>query len=338
MKSLGSIRRDFAPWNDPNAKPYIAVRERHQEVRRLHRRQRRLSLDIYEREFFCAARRARAAASRRCCACWPASRSRPPGRILLDGQDMARHAALRAAGQHDVPVLRAVPAHDGREEHRLRPEAGRHAEAGDRRRASPRCWSWSSSSSSPSASRTSSRAASASASRWRAALVKRPKVLLLDEPLGALDKKLREETQFELMDIQEKLGVTFIVVTHDQEEAMTLADPHRRHGPGRDRAGRHAGRDLRVRRTRASSPTSSATVNMFEGTDRRAARPSTCQHRCRRAGVDIRVGPRRQRGRWHDRRLRHPAGEDQGSSHEPPAERRQLRSRARSRKSPISAT
>ena len=55
------------------------------------------------------------------------------------------------------------------------------------------------------------------------ALVKRPKLLLLDEPLGALDKKLREETQFELINIQEELGVTFIVVTHDQEEAMTLA-------------------------------------------------------------------------------------------------------------------
>ncbi len=55
------------------------------------------------------------------------------------------------------------------------------------------------------------------------ALVKKPKLLLLDEPLGALDKKLREETQFELIKIQETLGVTFIVVTHDQDEAMTLA-------------------------------------------------------------------------------------------------------------------
>ncbi len=55
------------------------------------------------------------------------------------------------------------------------------------------------------------------------ALVKSPKVLLLDEPLAALDKKLREQTQFELMNIQDALGVTFIVVTHDQEEAMTLA-------------------------------------------------------------------------------------------------------------------
>ncbi len=55
------------------------------------------------------------------------------------------------------------------------------------------------------------------------ALVKRPKLLLLDEPLAALDRKLREHTQFELINIQERLGVTFIVVTHDQEEAMTLS-------------------------------------------------------------------------------------------------------------------
>lgn len=56
------------------------------------------------------------------------------------------------------------------------------------------------------------------------ALARQPKLLLLDEPLAALDKKLREATQFELMSIQERTGVTFIVVTHDQEEAMTLAD------------------------------------------------------------------------------------------------------------------
>ena len=55
------------------------------------------------------------------------------------------------------------------------------------------------------------------------ALVTKPKLLLLDEPLAALDKKLREHTQFELINLQETLGVTFIVVTHDQEEAMTLS-------------------------------------------------------------------------------------------------------------------
>ena len=55
-------------------------------------------------------------------------------------------------------------------------------------------------------------------------IAKKPRVLLLDEPLGALDKKLREATQFELTDLQMELGMTFLIVTHDQEEAMTVAD------------------------------------------------------------------------------------------------------------------
>ena len=55
------------------------------------------------------------------------------------------------------------------------------------------------------------------------ALIRRPKVLLLDEPLSALDKKLREQTQFELMNIQYKVGITFVFVTHDQDEAMALS-------------------------------------------------------------------------------------------------------------------
>jgi putrescine transport system ATP-binding protein len=55
-------------------------------------------------------------------------------------------------------------------------------------------------------------------------LARRPRVLLLDEPLAALDKKLRESTQAELMELQRRLGMTFIIVTHDQEEAMTVAD------------------------------------------------------------------------------------------------------------------
>ena len=78
------------------------------------------------------------------------------------------------------------------------------------------------------------------------ALIRRPKVLLLDEPLSALDKKLREQTQFELMDLQYKVGITFIVVTHDQDEAMALATPHRRDGHGPGGAGGHAVGDLRV--------------------------------------------------------------------------------------------
>ena len=67
-------------------------------------------------------------------------------------------------------------------------------------------------------------AASASGWRWPERWSARPKVLLLDEPLGALDKKLREEMQIELRQIQRSVGVTFVFVTHDQEEALTLSD------------------------------------------------------------------------------------------------------------------
>ena len=56
------------------------------------------------------------------------------------------------------------------------------------------------------------------------ALIKRPKVLLLDEPLSALDKKLREEMQLELVRLQQEVGITFVIVTHDQEEALSMAD------------------------------------------------------------------------------------------------------------------
>ena len=56
------------------------------------------------------------------------------------------------------------------------------------------------------------------------ALIKRPKVLLLDEPLSALDKKLREEMQLELVRLQHEVGITFVIVTHDQDEALSMAN------------------------------------------------------------------------------------------------------------------
>ena len=75
----------------------------------------------------------------------------------------------------------------------------------------------------PGAGRINCRAGSASASRLARALAKMPKLLLLDEPLAALDRKLREETRRELIAIQERVGTTFLVVTHDQEEALGMA-------------------------------------------------------------------------------------------------------------------
>ena len=74
------------------------------------------------------------------------------------------------------------------------------------------------------ACRRSCRAGSSSASRWRRALVVEPAVLLLDEPLGALDKSLRQSMQVELRDLQRRLGITTVMVTHDQDEALTMAD------------------------------------------------------------------------------------------------------------------
>ena len=77
---------------------------------------------------------------------------------------------------------------------------------------------------SASVSRPSSRAASSSGSRWPGRSSTSPQVLLLDEPLGALDLKLRRQMQIELKRIQTEVGLTFVHVTHDQEEAMTMAD------------------------------------------------------------------------------------------------------------------
>ena len=90
------------------------------------------------------------------------------------------------------------------------------------------------------------------------ALVNQPKVLLLDEPLGALDLKLREQMQEELKALQRTLGITFVFVTHDQGEALSMADRVAVFNDGRIDAGRDAGGDLRAPAVRASSPISSA--------------------------------------------------------------------------------
>ena len=90
--------------------------------------------------------------------------------------------------------------------------------------ASRRCWSWSSCRASSGASRARSPAARPSAWRSPGRSINRPAVLLLDEPLGALDLKLRKQMQVELKRIQQEVGITFIYVTHDQEEAMTMSD------------------------------------------------------------------------------------------------------------------
>jgi putrescine transport system ATP-binding protein len=133
-----------------------------------------------------------------------------------------RRAALSAAGEHDVPVLRPIPAHDvaaniayGLKPRRCESTRDRRAGRGDpeAREAAGPCQAQALQLSGGQRQRVA----------LARALVKRPKLLLLDEPLAALDRKLRESTRFELVRLQEQLGLTFVMVTHDQEEAMSMA-------------------------------------------------------------------------------------------------------------------
>ena len=93
----------------------------------------------------------------------------------------------------------------------------------------------------------------------------RPRVLLLDEPLGALDLKLREEMQLELKAIQQEVGITFIYVTHDQEEALTMSDRLAVFNRGRIEQLGHARRTCTSVRRRRSSRASSGTSNLLRG-------------------------------------------------------------------------
>ena len=144
--------------------------------------------------------------------------------MFIGGVDCTARAAGQAADDHRVPGLCAVSAYERRQQCRLRPaHAGRRrARRGPRRRA--RRWRWSAWPT-PSTRRPHQLSGG---QRQRVALARalvvEPAVLLLDEPLGALDLKLRRQMQDELKAIQKRVGTAFVHVTHDQEEAMALAD------------------------------------------------------------------------------------------------------------------
>ena len=110
--------------------------------------------------------------------------------------------------------------------------AGRRGRQGRARQArAPRRWRWCASPATRTASRTSSPGGQRQRVALARAIVNRPRVLLLDEPLGALDLKLREQMQVELKGIQGEVGITFIYVTHDQDEALTMATGSRSSTP-----------------------------------------------------------------------------------------------------------
>ena len=215
------MRRAFAPWSDPAAKPLIRfenVTKRFGDAMAVDH----LSLDIFEGEFFCLL--------------GPSGCGKTTLMRMLAGFETRAKAASPWAAQNlaGVPPYRrpvnmmfqsyALFPHMSVEKNiafGLKQDGLPKAEIADRVGEMLRLVQLE-----KLARRYPSQLSGGQRQRvaLARALAKRPKVLLLDEPLGALDKKLREETQFELMDIQHELGMTFVVVTHDQEEAMTMAD------------------------------------------------------------------------------------------------------------------
>ncbi|MER2534854.1 MAG: ABC transporter ATP-binding protein [Rhizobiaceae bacterium] len=221
MKSLGSIRRSFAPWNDPTAKPYIlfdGVTKRFGDFTAVDD----LSLAIHEREFF-ALLGASGCGKSTLLRMLAGFEEPTAGRILLDGQDLRGIPPYRRPVNMMFQSYALFP-HMTVEKNiafGLKQEGMPAADIAKRVAEMLALTKLE-----PFARRKPHQLSGGQRQRVALArsLAKRPKVLLLDEPLGALDKKLREETQFELVDLQYELGLTFVVVTHDQEEAMTMAD------------------------------------------------------------------------------------------------------------------
>nr|WP_162419743.1 ABC transporter ATP-binding protein [Microvirga brassicacearum] len=219
--SVGAVRRSFAPWADPTERPLIRfenVTKRFGDAVAVDR----LSLDIFEREFFCLL--------------GPSGCGKTTLMRMLAGFEQPSEGSITLADRDlaGVPPYRR-PVNMMFQSYALFPHMNveRNIGFGLRQDGLPRAEIAARVDEmlrlvqlERLAKRYPSQLSGGQCQRvaLARALAKRPKLLLLDEPLGALDKKLREETQFELMDLQHALGMTFVVVTHDQEEAMTMAD------------------------------------------------------------------------------------------------------------------
>jgi putrescine transport system ATP-binding protein len=219
--SLGNIRRAFTPWADPAAKPLVTfegVTKRFGQVMAVNN----LSLALYPGEFH-ALLGPSGCGKTTLMRMLAGFESPDSGRILLDGQDLAgtpphlRPINMMFQSYALFPHMSVAGniAFGLKQQGLPKPEIASRVAAmlalvkleglADRR---------------PDQLSGGQKQRVALAR----ALARQPKVLLLDEPLGALDRKLREETQFELMDLQAELGLTFLMVTHDQDEAMGMAD------------------------------------------------------------------------------------------------------------------
>jgi putrescine transport system ATP-binding protein len=219
--AVGPVRRTFAPWNDPSQKPFILfdhVTKRFGDFTAVDD----ITLGIYEREFF--ALLGPSGCGKTTLMRMVAGFEEPTGgRVMLDGKDLAGVPPYRRPSNMMFQSYALFP-HMSVEANiafGLKQEGMPKDQIAARVEEMLKMVKLT-----PFAKRKPHQLSGGQRQRvaLARALAKRPKVLLLDEPLGALDKKLREETQFELTDLQYDLGLTFVIVTHDQEEAMTLAD------------------------------------------------------------------------------------------------------------------
>jgi putrescine transport system ATP-binding protein len=221
VTAIGPVRRKFAPWNDPQAKPFIEFRgvtKRFGNFTAVDD----FTLSIYEREFF--ALLGPSGCGKTTLMRMIAGFEQPnEGKVFLDGQDLAGVPPYRRPSNMMFQSYALFPHMTvadnvafGLQQDRL-PKNEIRARV-EEMLALVKLSEFSRRRPHQLSGGQKQRVALARS------LAKRPKVLLLDEPLGALDRKLREETQFELVDLQVKLGLTFLIVTHDQEEAMTVAD------------------------------------------------------------------------------------------------------------------
>ena len=221
MKSLGNIRRSFAPWTDPSAKPYIQF----QNITKIFgdfTAVDDLSLNVFQREFF-ALLGASGCGKSTLLRMLAGFENPTKGKIIIDGQDMSGIPPYKRPVNMMFQSYALFP-HMSVEANiafGLKQDGMAKSEIDDRVNSMLKLVKLDKFGKRKPHQLSGGQRQRVALAR---AVAKRPKVLLLDEPLGALDKKLREETQFELMDLQQELGLTFMVVTHDQEEAMTMAD------------------------------------------------------------------------------------------------------------------
>jgi putrescine transport system ATP-binding protein len=221
MKSLGNIRRSFSPWTDPSASPYVSfenVTKKFGDFVAVDN----LNLNIYQREFF-ALLGASGCGKSTLLRMLGGFETPTKGKIMLDGQDMSGIPPYKRPVNMMFQSYALFPHMTVAKNiaFGLKQDGMAQSEIDDRVQAMLKLVKME-----QFGHRKPNQLSGGQRQRVALArsIAKRPKVLLLDEPLGALDKKLREETQFELMDLQQETGLTFMVVTHDQEEAMTMAD------------------------------------------------------------------------------------------------------------------